>query len=207
MMARRLAPFLALVLVVVAGAPAQAADELSVSRDGVTWTDAIVDPLFDPDIRWVPGDERQVRFFVRNESADSGRLTIDVEGVEVDGLLETGDLAISARGGDGSWMTVDEPGTKRLVTRVLPSSGVESVDIEVRFDPASTNISELKMQDLRFRATLSQASVADDEPSDAGGILPSTGATRGMLSIAAIGCLLLLVGSSIVARRKEVSHG
>ena len=72
-LAVRLALFVALASLALglAASPSHADDSaerdraaLQLSLDGVTWTESIRQPLFDPDTRCVPGDTRTARFFV-----------------------------------------------------------------------------------------------------------------------------------------------
>lgn len=202
---------LALTMIVLTASPAHADGELSLSRDGVTWVNDLTGPLFDPSIRWVPGDRRQETFLVRNDSLDTGDLTVDVLGSSVDSLMETRDLVVSASGGGGQWTEVDGQGSRRLVTRVLPASGVQAIEVQVALDPASTNISQSKALDLQLRVTLTERDPAAGSGSggtpDAGGMLPGTGATRGLLALVAVGTLSLVLGSVLLDRRRRVDHG
>jgi len=177
-------------LLVLTGAPAHAADELMLSRDGVTWTPELVDPLFDASVRWVPGDVRTESFYVRNESEQAGRLSIDILGTPVHTLLDTGDLDIDAQGAGGAWASVSTPGTHRLLSDgSVPADSARRVDVTVQFDSASTNVSQLKSLELEFRVGLVQnvdedgsdsdgadGSDDSDESDDASGLLPDTGA-------------------------------
>jgi LPXTG-motif cell wall-anchored protein len=157
------------------------------SRDGVTWTPELVDPLFDSSVRWVPGDERTESFFVRNDSAQAGRLAIDILGTPVHTLLDTGDLDIDAQGAGGAWVSVSTPGTHRLLSDgSVPADDARRVDVTVHFDSASTNVSQLKSLELAFRVSLvqdvdedgsdSDGSDGSDDSDDASGLLPDTGA-------------------------------
>ena len=142
-------------LLVLTAAPAQAADELSFSRDGVTWAAELADPLFDSSVRWVPGDERTESFYVRNETAQTGRLAIDILGTPVHTLLGTGDIDIDAQGAGGDWTSVSTPGAHRLLSDgSVPADSARRVDVTVHFDSASTNESQLKSLELAFRVFL-----------------------------------------------------
>ncbi len=188
-------------LLAVPGAAA-AADEIGLSRDGRTWSAELAEPLFDPAFRWVPGDVETASFLVRNQAADTGDLTIDVIGTRVDTLLETGDLEVATRAGDGDWVAVSEPGTHRLSRTTVAAGAQERVDVRVSFDPASTNASQLTQLALRFTVRLSDSRAG----SDAGaGLLPDTGAPRvaGLL-VVAVGAV---VGGLVLASRKENRRG
>lgn len=189
------------------GTPAHAAGELGVSPDGVTWGATLPAPLFDPSFRWVPGDVETASFYVRNQDAETGVLQVVMVNTAVRSLLETGDLEIAARVGDGEYTGVTAVGPQTLVQdEQIPPAGVRRIDVRVSFDPASSNASESKQLDLRFNVTLSQdISVLPpnggdgdgDGDGDGGvagpddnGILPGTGSTisRGLLLLAVILC-------------------
>jgi hypothetical protein len=202
----------ALVLLLTA-APAHAADELGLSRDGVTWTPQLTDPLFDSSVRWVPGDVRSESFFVRNQSSADGRLSIDILGTSIHTLLDTGDVDIDAQGAGGAWVVVSSPGTHRLLSEgSVPAGGVREVVVTVHFDPASTNVSQLKSLELAFRVNLVQDVAADgsdgsdgaDGDDDGSGILPDTGAPPAWWGIVGVAILGLGVGATRGARPREV---
>src|SRR5688500_2768336 len=103
-------------LVVLTATPVHAADELHLSRDGVAWAPDLGAPLFDSSVRWVPGDERTESFFVRNQSGQDGRLSIDILATATHTLLDTGDLSINAQGAGGDWTSITTSGTHRLLS-------------------------------------------------------------------------------------------
>lgn len=71
------AVFAMLAVVVLIGAgPARPLQSVSYSNDGRTWTPALLEPLFDKDIRWVPGDTRRSSFHVFNDSDEDGRVQL-----------------------------------------------------------------------------------------------------------------------------------
>ncbi|MGV8873902.1 MAG: hypothetical protein ACOH2Q_15325 [Rhodococcus sp. (in: high G+C Gram-positive bacteria)] len=92
------AVFAILAVVVLIGAgPARPLQAVSYSNDGRMWTPTLLEPLFDKDIRWVPGDIRSSTFHVFNDTEEDGRvqliidsddpalgrsLTISIDGVE-----------------------------------------------------------------------------------------------------------------------------
>lgn len=153
--------------------PVSADPELGLSVDGVAWTSDLTAPLFDPDIRWVPGDTRTATFHVRNGSGDPAVLSVDVLGAQTHTLLETGDLTISAKGGGGPWRDVSTPGTHRLVSDVTIQSGAGTlVEVAAAFSTAADNQSMRRELDLRFRIRLTQgAAVSGPGAED----LPGTG--------------------------------
>lgn len=189
---------------------AHAAGELGVSPDGVTWGSTLPAPLFDPAFRWVPGDVEVASFFVRNQDPETGVLQVVMADTAVRSLMETGDLEIAARVGDGEYTAVTTVGPQTLIeNEQIPPAGVRRIDVRVTFDPASSNASETKQFNLRFNVTLSQdASVlppdnggdgdGDGNGDGNGGVagpdnngnLPGTGSTfsRGLLLLAVILC-------------------
>ncbi len=87
---------LAIVLLIGAG-PSRPAQSVGYSSDGEQWSKSLSDPLFDRDIRWVPGDRRSSEFHVFNDTEDDGRLVLFVESPN----LAFGEaLTLSVEGGD-----------------------------------------------------------------------------------------------------------
>jgi hypothetical protein len=193
---------------------AVAAGELGLSNDGVTWSSRLTTPLFDPDFRWVPGDREESSFFVRNLSADGAVLDIVVVGAAADSLLESGDLAIDVRAGQGPWVGTSATGDQPFVTsmRVPPGQSIQ-VAVAVTFDAASMNQSQSRTIDLRFHVRLSQAVAdgdgrddddddSDDDDFGDGGLLADTGGPSRWLLPLGVG----LVSAGIAVRlgqRKE----
>lgn len=198
--------FAVIALVVASMTPAVASPSVGLSRDGVSFGPSLDPPLFDPGIRWVPGDTRSASFYVRNQARDDADVAIDVLGVRTDSLLDTGDLTVSARGGGGAWSDVTSPGTHRLVSRVdVPAGNSTRVDVTVAFASESSNASELRRLDLDIRVLLSQ-DVGDLVTGGGSGLLPDTGAPALWSLIAS---LILMAGGSVLVqghRQKENSH-
>ena len=208
-------------LLVFTAAPAHAADELMLSRDGVTWSTELVDPLFDSSVRWVPGDERTESFYVRNASEQTGRLSIDILGTPIHTLLATGDLDIDAQGAGGAWVSVSTPGTHRLLSDgSVPAGSARRVEVTVHFDSASTNVSQLKSLELAFRVGLVQDVDADgsdvsddgadgsdetDGSDDASGLLPDTGAPSPWWALGGLVALGLGVVTTVRTRSRQVT--
>jgi LPXTG-motif cell wall-anchored protein len=152
--------------------PSQAADgRLELSVDGRAWSANLRTQLFDPAIRWVPGDRRIERFWVRNSSPDTGRLVVTIEGRRTDGLIQTGDLTVTARGGGGAWMPVNAPGTHELLQleSLAPGDRVQ-VAIDVALARSARNQSQDEALDLALAVRLEQKIGSDDSPD-----LPNTG--------------------------------
>lgn len=225
----------ALGMTVALAAPAAAADELGVSKDAVTWSSELPGSLFDNSTRWVPGDSRTATFYVRNQSADYGKLTIDILGNHVGTLLDLGVLHITASGGGGFGIPASDGVEHRLyMVAGIPSGGVVPINITVDFDDTSTNESQLLSTDLKFGVALSNGgSVLLPPPSDPAdpsdpntgtqddnnvtqtgnglyhrvtGALPNTGAPE-ITRITVIGSILLGIGIAVVSRRRRNPQG
>ena len=194
-----------LILASTSASPAAAAGELGLSLDGTHWTSSITTPLFDPSFRWVPGDSETESFFVRKQGGSRGDLTVDVLGPTADGLIESGDLHVTAKGGGGTWATVSEGGTHRLLTAPDIADGkVSEVKVTVSFDSASTNPTQLLASELSFRVTLSESAPSGDVD-DSGAGLPDTGAPN-VLLFAVLSALFLGTGLGLVSRHNEASE-
>lgn len=218
-------------MTVALAAPAAAADELGVSKDAVTWSSELPGSLFDNSTRWVPGDSRTATFYVRNQSADYGKLTIDILGDHVGTLLDLGVLHITASGG-GFGITASDGVERRLyMVAGIPSGDVVPINITVDFDDTSTNESQLLSTDLKFRVALSDdgrvllptpSDPADPSDPNTGtqddtrtgnglyhrvtGALPNTGAPE-ITWITVIGSILLGIGIAVVSRRRRNPQG
>lgn len=217
-MIRRL--LLAMVLVVLgvgfSTAAASAADELSLSRDGVTWSGSLDGPLFDPGFRWVPGDSETATFYVRNESPEAANLDVTLLTGPIETLIDTGDLRVGISLDGGAFASATAAGEYGLVDKApVAPGGVRQVDVRVDFDPASTNESQERRLDLRFDVVLSQdSSVAPPTgPGDGdgggvagpGGDLPDTGTliTPYMFVLAV---LLCAAGGGLVGYSRRRAH-
>jgi hypothetical protein len=208
--------FVAGMVMMLTAAPAQAANELGLSRDGITWAPELADPLFDSSVIWVPGDVRSESFFVRNQTQLDGRLSIDILGTSIHTLLDTGDLDIDAQGAGGAWVSVSTPGTHRLLSEgSVPAGSARKVVVTVHFDPASTNESQLKSLELAFRVRLVQDLTADGsdgsdgsggsgDSDDGSSMLPGTGAPPMWWGIAGFAALGVGVVATRRARPREV---
>ncbi|RZI86994.1 MAG: LPXTG cell wall anchor domain-containing protein [Microbacterium sp.] len=225
---------LAVVLVSLAlgASSAAAADEIGISEDGTSWGAGLDEPLFDPAVRWVPGDSRTESFFVRNQGPSGASMTIEARSADRDDLLEDDEIDLRARVAGGRWVELrNGVASTRLTDREIAEGGVVEVDVNARFDPSSTNQSQVKRLALDFRVRLSDAAGADgesDADADGGadadadadgsgvdadldlpvagvadGTLPDTGTTtdRWLLVIAGS---LVLTGATLLARRREL---
>lgn len=215
-------PVLRLVTVVVAAivvlvpSAASAADEIGLSRDGVSFTPALAAPLFSSSTRWVPGDVRTERFFVRNNTNAAAVLDVDLRSEPLGELIASGDIRIEATAAGGRSIPATARGLVLLGTPVAAGSAVP-VDVTVSFDAASTNETQNLSSQLVFgvRLTDPRGSVVDgdgvgtdsngavgnsgtgigtgsgDNGGRGWGLLPNTGA--------AVSLWLLIIGATAVA--------
>lgn len=190
-------------LLTVTGASSARADGdlLQLSTDGVTWTDSIRTPLFDPAVRWVPGDVREATFYLRNTRPDAGDLTVVLERSGDTELADTGDLTLSARADDGPWYAIDPGASRDLLESTTAGRDEARVELRASFAADSPNQSMVLATDLDLRLRLSDSSAGPDtEPLHPS--LPDTGsALRPWLTPLAL--LLLGGGAVLVARRTE----
>lgn len=192
---------------------AHAADEIGLSRDGVRWSGSLDDSLFDPDVRWVPGDRRSEVFHVRNQGPSSAWLAVEVHADDPDGLVRQHDVVLSARADRGDWMTL-EPGTQSsaLTDRGIGPGEQVRIDLRANFDPESPNRSQNKDVSLSFRVTLTErveCSGGECPGTDPAGTLPVTGAVLGHWLVWLAAILIGAGAALVVARRKdrEDPHG
>lgn len=187
--ARTAALLLLSALPVLAAAPAGAAEELQVSADGVHWGRTLGQPLFDPAVRWVPGDERTATFSVRNRADDRGHLTIQVHTSDPDGLLADGDVLLAAQVDPGGWQPLTGPGD-RVDLAAVPSGRTAEVSVRARLRPGAANLTQGAGVPLRFEVILSEARRNDAPEVDGPNVdgLPDTGAPvlRWWLGLAAV---------------------
>jgi hypothetical protein len=142
---------------------AQAGDRVGLSTDGVTWAATLSPPLFDPNFRWVPGDRQESSFWVRNQSTDDATLDIAVLGSAIDALMETGDLDVEVRAGNGPWQGTNHVGRQSLVSSMKVDPGQQmKITVAIALDSASMSESESKTVDLRFDVQLTQALPGSD---------------------------------------------
>lgn len=201
-----LAALLAAVMAFLPGL-AHAADEIGLSRDGVRWSSSLDDSLFDPSVRWVPGDGRTEVFHVRNQGPSSAWLAVEVHADDPDGLVRQEDVVLSARADRGEWMTL-EPGAQSSAVAdrgIAPGEQVR-IDLRANFDPESPNRSQNKEVSLSFRVTLTERiQCAGDEcpGADPAGTLPVTGAVLGHWLLWLVAILIGVGTALVVARRKD----
>lgn len=192
---RRIAVLVTATVLVVGGAaaPAHADGEIGLSEDGVTWTTTLVDPIFEPDFRFMPGDVEERDFQVRNDGPSDGVLTVDVLASDPDALLANDDFLVEAQVGAGPWTNV-EPGTTRAATELTIPQGAQT-DVRIRATFVLESTSEDEAIPFSVRLTMSEDGDvggvdAGDGDGDAGGggdvggvddgILPDTGSPFGL---------------------------
>ena len=141
--------------IAASGAPSHG--RLQLSLDGRRWSSNLRAPLFDPAVRWVPGDSRSAAVWVKNGSSDRGRLVVSVQGTRVDSLLESGALTITARCERGRSRPVREGGTQEVlrVGALAPGHRTRIV-LGVALDGSAANATQAKRLRLEFRVRLQQ---------------------------------------------------
>lgn len=168
-----------LVLIGPLAGTAYAADELGVSRDGRTWSDRLPGSLFDPSVRWVPGDTRTESFFVRNRASDRGELRIQASSSDPDRLLRDDEVSIRVRIGNGAWQALDGGARSVRIDEASLGAGEQArVTVRAAFAPTSGNRTQRDSLALHFVVTLTDASAGDGgegDDEDGGGLLPDTG--------------------------------
>lgn len=162
-MIRRLASIgaAAAAVVTLVAAPAHADEEIGLSRDGVTWSQELDAPLFDPGFRFVPGDVETRSFQVRNDGPSAGLLTVQVVATDPSALLLADDFTIEARVAGGAWVDV-EAGTTPVRTELQVAQGAQTqVAVRASFDWEST----VQVRSVPFRVVLTL-----EEDGDVGGV-------------------------------------
>lgn len=199
-----------LAALVAAPTSAYAAQEVQVSRDGRAWSTRLAEPLFDQQVRWVPGDRRVASFWVRNHGPSGAVLQVRTR-VEGD-LAHRGDVTLRARTGRTGWVDLGRAAPDAHPGPEVPQGGSTRVDVEATFDPAAANQTQRKQAVLGVDVIL----VSDRVDSDHGEVsgqhavgadraddpasLPGAGTTvSAWLLVAATAALL--VGARLVRRR------
>lgn len=174
-------------------APAVSAPDIEL-MPGTSET-SVIEPLFDPSGRWVPGDVHETSLTVRNGGPTSARVrfTVDARGHEE--LAPDGALELSARIDDGPWRLVDWS-TWSPAGTLAPGETVP-VDLRASFDAGSGDVSQDRRVDLDIRW---QAAGSARDPGD----LPRTGAGIPAAWIIA-GLLAAAVGAAVHRMKGERS--
>lgn len=193
-------------LSVLSAGPAQAADEVGLSRTGEVWAPTLSGVLFDSPHRWVPGDAETRGFLVRNQGPSAATMTIRVETTDPDALLAADDVVLRARLAGQPWHDLAAGTRRTLTTEVLPTRGIRRVEVQVRFLASSTNRSETRRLPLRFVVTLTDAATGRG-PSVPGGEIPAAGSTLQPRTLATAVALIGVGFLLMRRRRKENPHG
>lgn len=125
-------------------------DAVALSLDGRFWAQDLTDPLFDEDLRWVPGDRRQASFFVRNSGQSDAELfvAIDVEGRVGSAAHAAVDLALH----DGETEVDTVAYGSGVALGRIREGAVKQVDVSALFRGDAGN--ETMEQYLHFRLTV-----------------------------------------------------
>lgn len=177
----RLSSVLAAGLLSLAGtgvAAAEASGDIGLSADGVVWSDALVQPLFDPAERWVPGDARTASFHIRNEGPSAARLMIAVRGATGAGLLGPDEIEIAARAAGSEWLLLQNGiASDWLTVRAIERGGQVRITLRVSFLRSASNGAMLERLPLDVKVTLVDAEVsgAVSDSTLGSGLLPEAG--------------------------------
>lgn len=203
---------LAVMLIMIAvSAPANASEPLLLSRDGSRWSPHLVGPAFDPEVRWVPGDERSTALWAKNNSAEPARLAIDL--VDVDGAsLLAGDFVdLGVVIGDAPPKAV---GPGRILTVPSTREG-EEIEIIITASLPESSANGSQGERLTFDLVAELRQIPDGPVSSppvatppVDGSLPGTGARSGLVLLTVLGLTGLTVGviSVSIGRRKVSRH-
>lgn len=192
--------------------PAVADPEVGLSSDGVTFTETLTTPLFDTSLRWVPGDDRTATFYVRNQGPTGALMTITARSADTDELLANGDMVIRARADGGPWVELQNAvPSDQVLTDGIARGEVVDVDVNVVFDFASPNESQLDVLRARFDIGLRQDPNAPGVDGDAdagqeGSGLADTGGPASwtlLLAFVLLGTGVALAHSRLDDRRDE----
>lgn len=202
-----------LIMWALSATPAGAATEpVQLSNDGRTWAADLPEPLFDPDVRWVPGDSRAAAFWVRDAGESRGALSVSADVRDTDRLVADGAMNLRLRRGSGQWHEV-RPGTS-ISLGSLERGGRERIGVVATYAPRSGNdtMDSAFTFSLDVRLTGDDAT-GEDEPGPGddlpegqapagGGLLPGTGSPVRWWLIA-LASLSIGGGTALVLRSKR----
>ena len=207
------------VLALAYAGPAGASGEVLVSNTDSGFAENLATPLFDPVLRWVPGDVRSATFYVRNNTADPAGLSLSLIDDDAGELLDSGALHVRVSSGGTRWSPDPRLPSRTMMSEVLLSPGTSvPVKVRVAFDAAAPNRTQLLSSELRIRVRLAQSGHIDLEPGTApgdgpgsgdgadGGPLPGTGLSAELAWLFLLGSLSLGTGFALVTRRSH-HHG
>lgn len=191
----------ALSCALVLASPAAADDELGISRDGASWSSELDGSLFDPAVRWVPGDRRVAKFYVRNRADGGGRLVVSATTDDPDQLLRHGDLRIHARVGAGRWVALDSrDGAFELDRRALGAGDTRRVRVRAAFRPTAGNDTQARHVHLSFAVSLAQIAAGPGDDGGGEGDLPQVGSSTSVWVLLGGACA---VGAGAALMRKR----
>lgn len=219
-MRRRLtviATLVAAVLAVGAGTSADAATQpVQLSNDGRTWAPDLDRPLFDPAVRWVPGDVRRATFWVRNAGPTVGSLTVTARVQDADGLLAEDAISLRMRTTAAAWTTV-VPGTTASLGQLARNDRTQ-VEVTATFDSGSGDDTMRRtlhfVLDVRLAGATGAAATGPNagHPPSAGSTAPGGGGLGGLLPntgdpvtwwLCLLAALSLGGGAALVVRSKR----
>lgn len=211
-----LAALLASLAVAGGAAPARADDEIALSLDGQTWVPALTAPLFERDLRWVPGDVETRSFYVRNLGPTDSRLLISVVASGDDQLVDDDDVALAVRAEGGPWASLDNgDDVAPLVREPVDRGDAVRVDVRAAFRWSSSNQTMIAKLPLRIEVVLREDvgdggdGDGDDGGGGTGGLLPGTGSSVPWWLVAVAGGGVAAGVTLVVAgrRREAVDDG
>jgi len=170
-----------------------------ISPDGTTWSADLPAPLFDPAVRWVPGDARTSSFYVENRGSTPADVRLRVSAEDGDALLGSGEVLLRARVAGGSWKSVVGEVGPPLDSIAIGVGESRRIDVRAVLRAASDNVSQTAAVALTFVVRLT-------ETVPRAATMPDTGAPglRGPLFLAA---LCLGTGLALVRRTVGRRHG
>lgn len=223
-MTRVLVSLLLAVLMAVGAAPAHAdGDGVQVSLDGKKWSSSLPKPVFDPEARWVPGEDRVSELWVRNAGDLAASPFITIVSSDPDGLLASGLVTVTA-GVGSSTRALSEPGRQyRLGDDSIAPGEAIRIELTAAFAAEAGNSTMRQAVPLDFSIRLTGAAAPPSAGTPGGGTpktpqgttpegLPNTGAPELMLPLVASTVLIGLGCAFIVAARRrredeeEVQH-
>lgn len=144
-------------LLALSSAPARAQEGLQLSPDGDRWGPTLDRPLFDPAVRWVPGDERTASFWVRNATDRPADLSLAILTEDTDELLADDVLTVVARahrpGDDACAVTLADAGSAYPLGPVASRKAVR-ITLIASYGAEAGNATQQDRAGLDFRVTL-----------------------------------------------------
>ncbi|NYG56106.1 hypothetical protein [Nocardioides perillae] len=158
----------------VATAGAAGAQELDgvleLSTDRVTWAESLDAPLFDPAVRWVPGDRRTTGFWLRHRGPTGADVDVDVVGRGLTALYDTGTLLLEGRSAGGAWLDLSDARTSLLNARELPAGRPVRVELRATLLGSAPNATMVLATDVDLLVRVGDSVFSEDVsvPGDGG---------------------------------------